>query len=145
MARFWILNAVLACIIVAPVYFIARRRWAAPAEPAVRRLSRAEVRALTPADIAATPAKDGDQAAYWVKSAIIPLLFEGPSPTEDRDAPAVVVRLPDRDVVVIRTGTLRQAEAAAERYRRELRQIGPEAFCSRHALAREDVTDDAFD
>lgn len=76
---------------------------------------------------------------YWVKSIFVPVQFSAQSSTDDSDALAVVLRLPDRDVVIIRTGTLRQAEMKAEQYRRELEQTGAETFCARHALAITDV------
>jgi hypothetical protein len=67
----------------------------------------------------------------WIKNLVLSLLIQ-----EDFDTnpPAVVIRCPDRDVVLLRTGTVRAAERKVERYRREFEELGAETFCSRHGL-----------
>jgi hypothetical protein len=57
------------------------------------------------------------------------------TPSEDTEGPSVVLIADDgKEVVLLRPGTLRQAERAASRFRAELQRVGPEAFQARYGV-----------
>jgi len=57
---------------------------------------------------------------------------------EDRDAPTVLARSASgAEYVLLRTGFVRQANRAADRFRYELEQLGEPAFRRRYGLPQE--------
>lgn len=78
----------------------------------------------------------GSGIGYWVRSLFAQFaLWPHKTETEDRDAPAVLVRTSlGREHVLQRTGTYGQALRAKERFSRELAQFGVADFCRRYGL-----------
>ena len=79
----------------------------------------------------------GGTLRYWLRC-----LFDAPVPikteAEDRDAPTVLATSPSgAEYVLLRTGSLRQANRAADRFRRELEQLGDTGFRERYGLPQE--------
>jgi hypothetical protein len=73
--------------------------------------------------------------SYWLRSLLPQFVWPGKTAAEDRDAPAVVCRSGTGEAHVLqRTGTYRQAEKAAARFRRELVTLGAATFCERYGL-----------
>ena len=74
--------------------------------------------------------------AYWLRSLLAQfVLVPHKSESEDRDAPAVLVRTSSgKEIVLQRTGTYGQAVRAQERFSRELQQLGAADFCLRYGL-----------
>jgi hypothetical protein len=80
----------------------------------------------------------GGTVRYWLRILLSLSPFMGHNEDEDRDAPTVLVRSASGvEYVLLRTGFLRQANRAADRFRGELQQLGEQAFRQRYGLPQE--------
>lgn len=76
---------------------------------------------------------------YWVRSLLgnaISLFSGGAERDDDDEAPAVALRGPAGTVsILLRTGTLRQAEQAKRRFENELKEVGADRFRKKYGIS----------
>lgn len=77
---------------------------------------------------------------YWLASLVIDLpSIGGFGGGEEPESARVVLRSRNKEIVILRTGTYRQANRAAERFKAELVKTGLEAFAAKYRIPTQDL------